>query len=78
MGCCNKNKVSCCSSEEVHEIEKNPQTASVDDPEMIAMVATGAILITGFLVIAFVSGPLGLVVTLALLSALGLFYAVRG
>lgn len=50
---------------------------NVDDPETIAMFATAAILITGFLIVAYVSGPAGLIITLLMLSALGLFYALR-
>jgi hypothetical protein len=69
---CDKNKADCCSS------EKSDLHGFRDDPEMLAMYATGAILVTGFLVISFVSGPYGLLITLALLSALGLFYAIKG
>lgn len=66
------NKPDCCSSDKCNEVK------DIDDPEMISMVATGAILVTGFLIVAFVSGPAGLIISLALLSALGLFYAIKG
>ena len=66
------NKPDCCSSNKCNEVK------DIDDPEMISMVATAAILIAGFLMVAFVSGPVGLIVTLAMLSALGLYYAIKG
>ena len=65
--CCNKSKV-----------EDNSEQKEVNDPEMISMLTSCVILIGGFCVVAFVSGPLGLLLTLAALSALGLYYAISG
>ena len=58
--------------------KKHDEIGNIDDPETISMVATAAILVTGFLIIAFFSGPIGLIVTLILLSLLGLYYAITG
>lgn len=69
---CSMNKSdSCCS-------KKHAEIGNIDDPETISMVATAAILVTGFLIIAFFSGPVGLIATLILLSLLGLYYAITG
>ena len=51
---------------------------NIDDPVTISMIGSGAILVTGFLVVAFVSGPLGLIVSLVMLAALGLYFAITG
>ena len=67
-GCCSPQKS--CSSDPCHTSKDG------DDPETLAMFATAAIMITGFLIVAFVSGPAGLIITLIMLSCLGLYYAL--
>jgi hypothetical protein len=62
----------CCSGHSCKEVK------NIDDPVTISMIASGAILVTGFLIVAFVSGPVGLIVSLGLLALLGLYYAVTG
>ncbi len=54
--------------------EKSELKESKIDHEMLSMVISMAILVGGFFVIAFVSGPFGLAVTLLALAALGLYY----
>jgi hypothetical protein len=65
----------CCKKS---DSDNNDEKTQVNDPEMICMWASAAILIGGFCVVAFVSGPLGLLLTLLTLSGLGLYYAISG
>lgn len=59
-----------------HHDKKSEETESTVDHEMIAMVVTGAILVGGFFIIGFVSGPLGLFLSLLALTLTGIYYAI--